>query len=409
MDLQSTVSKVYSLMMIKATQQQTKQHNKQLILKTIYNDRPISRADIARATHLTRTTVSNVVAELLQNGMVEEIGHGPSGGGKRPILLGMVEDSRNLIGIDLGNSEFRGGIFDLRGRMLHNISLPVNECRDEEAVNLVYELIDQLIAASSSTVVGIGIGTPGVTDAQRGVVFEAVNLGWHNLPLKKLLQDRFDFPVHVANDSQVATLAEYIFGQSQRMPNLVVVKVGQGISAGVVLNGRLYIGERSGQGEIGHVVVAENGPLCRCGLIGCLETVASTRAVIQQAQAIAANDPNSLLHQFTDNVEAINTDIVFQAFQAGDEGVRQIIATAGCYLGIAIAHLVALLNVEHIVIGGRLARFGMFLIESIKQEMSQRLLSKIAGETKVSLSSLGQNIVIQGGVALLLSNELELV
>lgn len=395
--------------MHKATQQQTKQHNKQLILKTIYNDQPISRAEIARATFLTRTTVSSVVAELLQDGMVEEIGQGPSGGGKRPILLGMVEDSRNLIGIDLGNSEFRGGIFDLRGRMLHNISLPVNGCRDGDAVNLVYELIDQLIAASSSAIVGIGIGTPGVTDARRGVVFEAVNLGWHNLPLKKLLQERFDFPIHVANDSQVATLAEYIFGQNQKMPNLVVVKVGQGISAGVVLNGRLYIGERSGQGEIGHVVVAENGPLCRCGLVGCLETVASTRSVIQQAQAIAANDPSSLLHQFTDDVEAINTDVVFQAFQAGDAGVRQIVATAGCYLGIAIAHLAALLNVEHIVIGGRLARFGTFLIEAIKREMNQRLLSKIADETKISLSSLGQDIVIQGGVALLLSRELELV
>lgn len=395
--------------MHKATQQQTKQHNKRLILRKIYTDQAISRAEIARATHLTRTTVSTIVAELLEGGMVAEIGHGPSRGGKRPILLGIVENSRSLIGLDLGNSEFRGGIFDLRGRMLHNISLSVKEYRNEDAVNLVYDLIDQLVAVSSSPVAGIGIGTPGVTDAQRGVVYEAVNLGWHDLPLKTLLQNRFDFPIHVANDSQVAALAEYIFGQNQKMPNLVVVKVGQGISAGVVLNGRLYMGERSGQGEIGHVVVAENGELCRCGLVGCLETVSSTRAVIQQAQAAAAANSNSILHQFTDSVEKINTDIVYQAFQAKDEDVRQIIASAGCYLGISIAHLVALLNIEHIVIGGRLARFGDFLLEAIQRELNRRLLSKIAEETEVSLSSLGQDIVIQGGVALLLSRELELV
>ena len=395
--------------MHKATQQQTKQHNKRLILRKIYNDQAISRAEIARATRLTRTTVSNIVTELLEGGMVAEIGHGSSRGGKRPILLGMVEDSRSLIGLDLGNSEFRGGIFDLRGRMLHNISLPVKGYRNEDAVNLVYDLIDQLVAVSSSPVAGIGIGTPGVTDAQRGVVYEAVNLGWHDLPLKTLLQNRFDFPIHVANDSQVAALAEYIFGQNQKMPNLVVVKVGQGISAGVVLNGRLYMGERSGQGEIGHVVVAENGELCRCGLAGCLETVSSTRAVIQQAQAAAAANPNSILHQFTDSIEKINTDIVYQAFQAGDADIRQIIASAGCYLGISIAHLVALLNIEHIVIGGRLARFGDFLLEAIQRELNRRLLSKIAEETEVSLSSLGQDIVIQGGVALLLSRELELV
>lgn len=395
--------------MHKATQQQTKQHNKRLILRKIYNDQAISRAEIARATRLTRTTVSNIVAELLEGGMVAEIGHGPSRGGKRPILLGIVEDSRSLIGLDLGNSAFRGGIFDLRGRMLHNISLPVKGYRNKDAVNLVYDLIDQLVAVSSSPVAGIGIGTPGVTDAQRGVVYEAVNLGWHDLPLKTLLQNRFDYPIHVANDSQVAALAEYIFGQNQKMPNLVVVKVGQGISAGVVLNGRLYMGERSGQGEIGHVVVAENGELCRCGLVGCLETVSSTRAVIQQAQAAAAANPNSVLHQFTDSIESINTEVVYQAFQAGDAEVRQIIASAGCYLGISIAHLVALLNIEHIVIGGRLARFGEFLLEAIQRELNRRLLSKIAEETEVSLSSLGQDIVIQGGVALLLSRELELV
>ncbi len=193
--------------MHKATQQQTKQHNKRLILKTIYNVEATSRAEIARATYLTRTTVSNIVTELLQDGMVAEIGHGPSRGGKRPILLSMVGSSRNLIGIDLGNSEFRGGIFNLRGQMLHNLSLPVNKAHGEGAVQLVYDLIDQLIAASSSTIVGIGIGTPGVTDAQRGVVYEAVNLGWHDLPLKALLQERFDLPIHVANDSQVAALA----------------------------------------------------------------------------------------------------------------------------------------------------------------------------------------------------------
>ncbi|MCP4416318.1 MAG: ROK family protein [Chloroflexi bacterium] len=395
--------------MHKATQQQTKQHNKRLILKTIYNVQAISRAEIARGTHLTRTTVSNIVTELLKDGMVAEIGYGPSSGGKRPILLGMVDASCSLIGIDLGNSEFRGGIFNLRGQIQHNISLPVNGVQGEEALQLVYDLIDQLVAVSNSPIVGIGIGTPGVTDAQQGVVYEAVNLGWHNLPLKKLLQTRFDFPVHVANDSQVAALAEYIFGQNEEMPHLVVVKVGQGVGAGIVLNGRLYMGERSGQGEIGHVVVAENGLACRCGLNGCLETVASTRAVIDQAQAIATANPNSLLHQFVDDIHEINTEVVYKAFEAGDADVCQIIATAGGYLAIAVAHLVALLNIKHIVIGGRLAQFGTFLIEAIKQELGQRLLSKIVAETEISLSSLGQDIVVQGGVALLLSRELKLV
>ncbi|MCB8944231.1 MAG: ROK family transcriptional regulator [Ardenticatenaceae bacterium] len=395
--------------MYKATQQQTKLHNKQLVLKTIYSEEAISRAMLARATHLTRTTVSNIVTELLEDGLIAEIGPGPSLGGKRPILLSLVDNARTLISIDLGNSEFRGGTFDLRGRMLHNVSLPVDDCQGEGAVQLVYDLIDQLIAHSRSTIGGIGIGTPGVTDAQHGVVYEAVNLGWHNLPLKNLLETRYGFPIHIANDSQVAVLGEYIFGQNQEMPNLVVVKAGRGISAGVVIDGRLYIGERSGQGEIGHVMVVENGKECRCGHRGCLETVAGTRAIIEQAQAIAEANPDSILHQLADTLEAINTDVIYQAFAAGDETIKQIVTQAGRYLGMAVAHLVALLNIQHVVIGGRLARFGDWLVTAVRQEMARRVLPKIAEETEITLSELGDDIVIQGGAALLLSWELELV
>jgi predicted NBD/HSP70 family sugar kinase len=241
------------------------------------------------------------------------------------------------------------------------------------------------------------------------MVYEAVNLGWHNLPLKQLLEARYPFPIYIANDSQVAVLGEYIFGQNQEVPNLVVVKAGRGISAGVVLDGRLYIGEHSGQGEIGHVVVVENGELCRCGHVGCLETVASTRAVVEQAQAAARSNRASTLSRYAATPEAITTDVVFAAFVESDPAVCEIIANVGRYVGIAIAHLAALLNIQRIVIGGRLARFGDYLLEAIRQELSRRVLPKIAEETELSLSRLGENIVIQGGAALLLSQELELV
>jgi glucokinase-like ROK family protein len=393
----------------KATQQQTKQHNKRLILKTIYAQHDISRANIARATSLTRTTVSNNVSELIEDGLVAEIGHGESRGGKRPILLSLVDNARNLIGIDLGNSEFRGGIFDLRGNILHCVNAHVNDCLGQDAVQLLYDLIDRLTALCTQQIAGIAIGTPGVTDATRGVVYEAVNLGWHNIPLKELLEERYPFPIHVANDSQVAALGEYIFGQNREMPNLVVVKAGRGISAGVVLDGRLYIGERSGQGEIGHVVVEENGLLCRCGQRGCLETVASTRAIVERAQLLALGDINSPLRHLSPLPDYLTTDNIFTAFEAGDEAVRDIITDAGRYLGVAIAHLVALLNIQHIVIGGRMARFGQWLVDAIEQELSCRVLPKIAEETDISVSQLGEDIVIQGSAALLLSRELELV
>ncbi len=394
--------------MKKATRQQTRAHNSRLVLKTIYGERQISRADVARLTDLTRTTVSDAVSELLKDGLVAEIGPGPSAGGKPPILLSVVDDSRSLVGIDLAESEFRGAVTDLRGEIKHRFSLPTHDRSGDAALELVYNLIDELIAVADNPILGIGIGTPGLMNARRGRVRNAVNLDWRDLALGDLLEKRYELPVYIANDSQVAAMAECTFGSGRDAANLVVIKVGRGVGAGIVLNRQLYYGDGSGAGEIGHVVVVEDGELCRCGHYGCLETVASSQAIVKQAQAIARNDPRSLWRQFVPTPEEIDVDVMLRAFEAGDETLRQPIAEMGRYLGIAVANLVGALNIQHIVIAGDLARLGQALIEPIEQEMRQRSLALLAGETSIETSSLGSDIVVLGAAALLLAYELGL-
>jgi glucokinase-like ROK family protein len=393
----------------KATLEQTKNHNKRLILKTIYDQLETSRADIARITGLTRPTVSSIVAELIEEGLVEEVGQGQSEGGKPPILLSVVDDSRHLIAIDLADSEFQGAVVDLRGRVIHRECLPVNDCDGEAALDLVYELGDRLIKAATRPLLGIGIGTPGLIDAQGGIVRKAVNLDWQELPLRKLLNARYQLPVHIANDGHVAALGEYIFGQGRKTANLIIVKVGRGVIAGIVLNGRLHYGDGSGAGEIGHVKVVEDGLPCPCGHFGCLETVTNSRAVVEQAKIIARTNPQSTLHRFTSNLEAITPEYVYQAFEAGDQSLQPIIVTVGRYLGLAVAHLVGVLNVQCILICGSVARFGESLLDPIRQEMQQRSLALVADQTHIGVSRLGQDIVLQGAAALLLANELGLV
>ena len=393
----------------KATHEQTKNHNKRLILKTIYDQVQTSRADIARMTGLTRPTVSSNVAELIEEELVEEVGQGQSEGGKPPILLRVVDDSRHLIAIDIADSEFQGAVVDLRGRVIHRECVPVNDGDGEATLQLVYELGDRLITTATKPLLGIGIGAPGLIDAQRGIVRKAVNLDWQDLPLRDWLKTRYELPVHIANDGHVAALGEYIFGQHRKVPNLVILKVGRGVIAGIVLNGRLHYGDGSGAGEIGHVRVVEGGLLCRCGHWGCLETVTNSRAIVERARSIAQADPNSTLHRFASKLEAINIEAVLQAFQAGDETLQPIVTELGCYLGIAVAHLVGVLNVQCVLICGNVARFGQPLLEPIRQEMRQRSLAMLADQTYVGLSSLGQDIVLQGAAALLLANELGLV
>jgi len=392
----------------KATREQTRTHNSRLVLRTIYERGEISRADVARETQLTRTTVSAVVADLLDQGLVEEVGLGPSAGGKPPILLNIVADSRHLIGIDLAGDEFRGAVVNLRGQLRHQINVPLQGQDGQDALNLVHEIIRGLIAATDSPLLGVGIGSPGLMDPVHGIVRRSVNLDWHDLSLRDLLEAQYSLPVYVANDSQVAALGEYTFGNGGCAENLVVVKVGQGIGAGIVLGGQIFHGETFGAGEIGHVAVVENGELCRCGNYGCLETVASVRAIVSQAQALASDDPDSLLHRFVPSPEEITLETICRAIDAGDVQVQKMVRKAGHYLGIAAANIVGLLSVRRIVIAGRVACLGQVLLDAIRQEMVTRSLAILANEAEVDLSSMGSDIVILGASALVLNRELGL-
>ncbi len=345
----------------------------------------------------------------MADSLVEEIGQGQSQGGKPPILLSVVADSYHIIGIDLGSSEFRGGIFDLQGHKRHSLNLPTHGQVGDAALGLVYALIDQLLPLASSPLLGIGIGTPGITDTQQGIVYEAVNLGWSDLSLRKLLQTRYDVPVHIANDSQAAALGEFSFGHGEQISNLVVLKAGSGISAGIVLNGRVYAGDHDSPGEIGHVTAVPNGQLCTCGRYGCLETVASSRAIIEGAQALVQTYPDSIMAQLAAAAGGITTDLVLQAFEAGDQNVQALIADVGKYLGTAASHLASILSIQHLIIAGRLARFGAVLLTAVRDELNRSALGRIAQNTQIELSALGADIVILGAAALVLSRELGVV
>ncbi len=385
--------------MQKATQQQTKEHNTGLVLSTIFRHEVISRAEIARVTSLTRTTVSDIVAELIAEGLVSEVGIGSSIGGKSPILLALVEDARYLIGLDLSYEEFRGGIVNLRGTIREKINLPIDQkCTGEAALGAIYNILDRLVGTQRRPLVGIGIGTPGLVNTREGIVVNAVNLDWKNLPLARLVQERYHLPVYVLNDSQAAAMAEYSYGAAQQPEtNLVVINVRRGIGAGIIINGQLFQGDGGGAGEIGHVVVApEKGLLCPCGNTGCLETVASVRAVIQRLQTeprLPGGGPDE-----------INLSALQEAFQTGDSQVQEVVLEAGRYMGLAIAGLVGALNIHKIVLTGEMTRFGKPWLEAIQGTVAQMALPILAQETRVEIGRLGENGILLGASALLLKD-----
>ncbi|MEA3375295.1 MAG: ROK family transcriptional regulator [Chloroflexota bacterium] len=384
-------------------------HNTHLVLKTIYDSLEISRADIARETGLTRPTVSDVVSDLLNTGLVEEVGYGPSTGGKPPILLSVADDSRQLIGIDLASGEFRGAVVNLRGETRQRINRPLHGQEGSAALDLAYDLIDDLVAAADAPLLGIGIGTPGLMDTVNGVVRWAVNLGWRDLPLRKLLQERYALPVYVANDCHAAALAEHTFGDGRDVDNLVVIKVEHGIGSGILINGRLFYGDTFGAGEIGHVSVVENGERCRCGNVGCLETVASARALVERARSAASDGSGPGLSHFSSDPDQITMETLCELFQDGDAAVAEMVRDAGRHLGRAAASLVGVLSTRRILIAGSVTCFGDTLLDAVRDEMTRRSLDLVARETEIGLSTMGPDIVILGASALVLNYELGLL
>jgi N-acetylglucosamine repressor len=396
-------------MIKKTTQEDSKIHNSRLILKTIYDHHSISRVGISRLTGLTRTTVSENVNQFIKESLVIETGTSPSSGGKPAILLRVVDDARHLIGIDLASSEFRGAVVDLRGNILHRIHWPVQDRDGDLALALVYKLIEQLLSLADRPILGIGIGAPGLMDPYQGAALNAVNLDWHALPLGDMLREQFKLPIYIANDSQLAALAEYTFTTQKNITNLILINLSQGVGAGIVLGGKLFYGDNFGAGEIGHVRVMDGGERCRCGNHGCLETLISSRALVKRARDIARQYPQTILNQLSLSPDAIDPEIIFQACEAGDAAVLAMVDEVGRYLGSAIAYLVSALNVNQIVIGGSLARFGDRLIQAVKRQVDQGTLPALARETHIIASDLGEDMVILGAASLLLGQEMGVV
>ena len=376
----------------KATHRETRAHNERLVLGTIYDRGPISRADVARTTGLTRTTVSDLVSGLMRDGLTREMGRGPSTGGKAPILLEVTDDARHLVGLDLGEKVFRGAIVDLRGEVVEAFSVPVEDRDGEEALERVFGLVERLLGATARPILGIGIGTAGLIDTPLGTVLEAVNLDWRDVALGDLVRERTSLPVYVVNDSQATALAEHVFG-GPRTSNLLVVKVGQGVGAGIVIDGHLFQGDGFGAGEIGHTTVRPDGAACRCGRRGCLETVVSSRAILE---GLAAAGWNGSLEDAQ------------RALAEGDQTVSRVVLAAGRELGVAVAWLIGALNIHRVLLVGSVAGFGEPWLAAVRDAATRGALPLLARDTVVDLGNLHEDGVVLGASALLMTQELGL-
>lgn len=377
----------------KATRHDSRRSNLRTTLELVSDQGATSRAEIARQTGLSRAAVSSLVGELIDHDLLRELGQGTSAGGKPPTLLALNERGRDIVAIDLGHRPFRGALVDLSGRIHERVdadpgtTTPVGE----KAHQIAVDLIETLMSKSTAPVLGIGVGAPGVISPE-GTVLEATNLDWHGFDLGAELRHRFDIPVSIANDAAMAALFEFRRHPTDR--NLILVKLGRGVGAGVVLDGALHRGEHSAAGEIGHVRVRDDGDPCRCGNRGCLETVASVPAILRRLGA----DPDR--HPW---------DALALAGLVGDEPVRRALSEAGRHIGMVLAGVVATLDIGHVVLAPELLNASDMLIEEIRKEIRSRILPATADSIEIEATQVGADLVLAGAASGVLVDRLGVV
>ncbi len=352
-----------------------RRHNRALILDELRRGGPQSRADLARATQLTAATVSAFVTGLLDEGLVEEHGRRSTGTGKPGTLLQVVPDARHTLGLDLSDERrFVGGVVNLLGAVVERRTVARRGRTGDAAVRLAAELVADLRGRTERPVVGVGIGSPGVVFPE-GVVQESSNLHWRDTPLAAEVGRGLDVPVHVVNDANAAALAELQFGDATGS-NLLVVKVGLGVGAGLVLDGHLIEGDGAAAGEIGHAVVDPAGDACACGNRGCLEIVVA----------------GSLLREKLDGLDGA--------------GRQAVLAAAGDRLGIALAPVVSMLNLAEVLLSGPADVLGEPFRQALVATVKQRTFPLVGERFRARPTSTGSDDVLLGAAAVVLEREL---
>jgi predicted NBD/HSP70 family sugar kinase len=363
----------------KAAPADARPRNRTLLLQTLHTNGRQSRADLARHSGLTPTTVSAVTAELIADGLIAEVGRKAStSAGKPATLLGVEPDGRHVVALDLSDDDvIEAAVVNLAGKIVARHSQARNGETGKKAASAIVRFARDIARGLDRPLLGVGCATPGIVD-DHGVVLTAAHVKWTDEPLAAKLTAAVNVPCYVANDANAAVLAEYGALETST-ENLLLVRVGGGVGAGVVIGGELFVGDDFAAGEIGHVVVDDEGALCKCGRRGCLEAVVSAPLLAQR------------LNGETDSDRARHLEF------------------AGRHLGIVLATLVGALNLSQIVLSGPMDllddRFRIAAIETIRN----RTFPTVGQHVGVRFSSLGDDGVLLGAAALVLRNELGIV
>ena len=364
--------------------------NQQRVIDTLLRSGPLTQAELARQTGLSTATVSNIVKTMAGVGSIET--EPTTSSGRRALLVRLSNNGAVAVGVDFGRRHLRIVLVSLGFTVVEEqfLELPIGH-RAEESIDRAAQLLAKMLedhGITASAVLGVGVGIPGPIDRRTGTVVQGAILPeWVGIHLHDL-EKRLHFPVVFDNDANLGALAEVTWGPHNTVDNLVFIKIGSGIGAGLILAGHPFSGSFGITGEIGHETITDNGVACHCGNRGCLETVAST----------------SVMMALLGTRAPVTTADIVQNAIAGDAATLRVLDDAGAAIGRGLASIANLINPEVIVIGGPLADLGQILLAPIERGLLRHAVPSVGGATVLVMSSLGDRAEALGAASLVLQS-----
>lgn len=359
----------------------------------------ISRTDLAEEMGLTRAAVTLIVNDLLENGVILEAESRAIPNGRPPVVL-EINPKRGLVAaVDMGATHVNIALADFSAKIIEETSFPFDIKQGPqvclaEVRRILQELLDRY-GISISEIMAVGVGVPGPVIKDAGMVMSPpIMPGWDRYPIRQTLEEAWGCPVSLNNDAELGALGEWAYGAGRGEKNLAFIKVGSGIGAGLIINQQIYGGTTGSAGEIGHITIEENGPLCTCGNHGCMEAFAGGNAIAIQARKMVQSGKRTLLSNIP--LENITAREVAESARRGDLPSQEIIMRAGTFIGIAIAGVVNLFNPSAVIIGGGVAQAGDLLTTSIRQAVRDRSLHASEQSVHITTAMLGQRSSLIG-------------
>lgn len=383
--------------------------NKKMILDMIMQKGPINRAEIARLSGLSVPTVMKITDEFSQSHLIRTIGKRESTGGRQPELIEINKEEYLSIGLDVGRNRIKVVVMNLAGEIKLKKAIPTGDTLPPETaiyrmISLVREILAEM-GEGKGKLLGIGVGMPGLLDPDTGLVNFSPDFGWEHVDLLRRFKQEFSFQVIIENANRVMALGERWFGAGRRADNFLCVNLGHGIGSALVFDGEIYHGNSGSSGEIGHITLEKDGPLCECGNHGCLEALASGRAIARHALELAdKGKATRILELAGGKKEKIEAETVFRAALEGDHEAMDILDRAVEYLGIAIAGMVNLFDPELIIFEGGLMKSSSYLLPELKEAVRRHQMRLAGRNVQLLKGSLGDDITAVGAAALLLQD-----